>query len=95
MLTGYVIFFVFLGVMIGLQIFLIPALGTEGLAGDTGQNLDDLGGLYERTFSNLIIIQALFSGLAIGKMAEGSLVAGMKHSLVLLTIGYTLFTLLA
>ncbi len=35
----------------------------------------------------------LFAGLATGKMAEGSVIAGVKHSLVLIVIGYSIFSI--
>ncbi|RLJ03547.1 MAG: hypothetical protein DRP11_00410 [Candidatus Aenigmatarchaeota archaeon] len=96
MITGYTIFFIFLGVMIGLQVFLIPSLsfqrtaGTEGLSigGATSQELVEL---YNTMFQRLIIIQGAFSGLAIGKMAEGTIMAGLKHSMILILLGYSLF----
>jgi len=87
MINGYVIFFVFLGVMFGMSNFLVPAFQWEG--GSTG-----LVDVYNTMFRNLIVIQGLFAGLAIGKMAENSLFAGIKHSLVLIAIGYTIFTIL-
>lgn len=87
MINGYVIFFVFLGVMYGLSNFLIPAFQFQG--GGNG-----LVEVYNEIFGNLIIIQGLFAGLSIGKMAEGSIFAGVKHALVMVAIGYTLFTFL-
>ncbi|NIO21465.1 MAG: hypothetical protein GTN76_12175 [Candidatus Aenigmarchaeota archaeon] len=93
--TSYLIFFVFIFILVILQAFLIPALGTATIAGgleeDTGQMPAEL---YSQTFVNFIIVQGFFAGLATGKMAEGSLVAGFKHSLVLVVIGYTIFSLL-
>ncbi len=50
--------------------------------------------LYTQTFINFILVQGFFAGLATGKMAEGSLMAGLKHSIVLIVIGYTIFSLL-
>jgi len=95
MITGYTIFFVFLGVIIGLQRFLIPSLGwvgstSSGAFGSASSNLD-----YKGMFMWLIIIQGFFSGLAIGKMSEGSVIEGIKHSFVLVVLGYTVFMLLA
>jgi len=93
--TSYLIFFVFIFILVILQAFLIPALGSAVVAG-----FDESGGeeipsqLYSQTFVNFIIVQGFFAGLATGKMAEGSLVAGFKHSLVLVVIGYTMFSLL-
>ncbi len=95
MLTGYTIFFIFLGVIIGLQKFLMPTLiGGIGVA-ETGApaNSADIIKTYRDLFGSLIIIQGLFSGVAIGKMSEGSVLAGLRHSLVLVAIGYTVFLL--
>lgn len=96
MLTGYTIFFIFLGVMIGLQKFLIPnMLGGSNLSDITAtpESTAKLAELYKELFGRLIIIQGLFSGVAIGKMSEGSVLAGLRHSLVLVAIGYTAFLL--
>lgn len=81
-LNGYIIYFVFIGVMVALSRFLIPALGGIEVAGELGKAFDEM-------FRNLLIIQGIFSGLAIGKMAEGSLYSGFKHSLVLVSVAYT------
>jgi flagellar protein FlaJ len=39
-------------------------------------------------FFHMSVIQALFSGLVAGKMGEGTVSAGLKHSVVLLVAGY-------
>jgi flagellar protein FlaJ len=39
-------------------------------------------------FFHMSVIQALFSGLVAGKMGEGTMTAGLKHSVIMLTIGY-------
>ena len=92
-LTGYVIYFVFLAVIIGLQKFLMPTLAFGGASemgmGPTGEELE-----YKDIFQNLIIIQGFFSGLAIGKMSEGSILAGLKHLIVFIAIGFTAFTIM-
>ncbi len=84
MINGYMIFFIFLGVMIGISSFLIPAFQF----GEAQGNLQDV---LPELFRNLVIIQGIFAGLAIGKMAEGTLVAGVKHSMALTVIGYSVF----
>jgi flagellar protein FlaJ len=95
MVTGYTIYFIFLGVIIGLQVFLIPGLmfvGPEAAAiGVETPGVEELAGAYAVMFQHLIILQGLFSGLAIGKMAEGMLIAGFKHAIALVAIGYALF----
>jgi flagellar protein FlaJ len=42
----------------------------------------------ERTFLHMTLIQGFFGGLVSGKMGEGSVYAGLKHSLVLMSLGY-------
>lgn len=42
----------------------------------------------KRTFFNMTAIQAFFSGLIAGKMGEGNVKAGLKHSIILLITGY-------
>ncbi|MFB0523258.1 MAG: hypothetical protein ACETV1_05810, partial [Candidatus Bathyarchaeia archaeon] len=41
-----------------------------------------------RIFFHMSILQAFFGGLVAGKMGEGTVSAGLKHSVVLLTAGY-------
>ena len=41
-----------------------------------------------RIFFHMSILQAFFGGLVAGKMGEGTVGAGLKHSVVLLTAGY-------
>lgn len=95
LITGYVIFFVFLVVIIGLQKFLVPTLSEINIeevttAPETEQNM---AGEYSGIFRNLIILQGLFAGLVIGKMAEGIIAGGIKHSLFLMIIGVIVHTL--
>ena len=109
MMQGYIIYFVFLGVMVGIQKFLIPSFsGTAGasaaatmsgdmditaiMLGNTGStaiNVED----YEKMFTHLAIIQGFFSGIVIGKLAEGSVDAGLKHAIFMVIIGYTVLTI--
>ncbi len=92
--TSYLIFFVFIFILIVLQTFLIPALvqpsqsGTSTFSGGTPMETE----AYSASFINFIIIQGFFAGLVTGKMAEGSVVAGIKHSILLIAVGYTVFS---
>ncbi|MEM0473570.1 MAG: type II secretion system F family protein, partial [Candidatus Aenigmatarchaeota archaeon] len=66
--SGYVIFFVFLAVIIGLQKFLVPSL-TQMSMKDIGteqkiQDPEKIKMEYKAMFRNLIIIQGLFAGLS-------------------------------
>ncbi|HLC51139.1 MAG TPA: type II secretion system F family protein [archaeon] len=87
LLTGYVIFFVFLGVLVSLKGFLVPSLSTLGTGGK------DVTALYSGTLFYLILIQGFFSGIVIGKLSEGRMRAGLKHSLILVLVGYLAFAL--
>jgi len=44
-------------------------------------------------FLMLALIQGFFAGLIIGKLSEGDVTAGFKHSLILMTIAFLLITL--
>lgn len=97
MITGYVVFFVFLAVIIGLEKFLVPSLTTVspielgGGATPTPAAQKNIADAYKELFRNLILIQGLFAGLAVGKMAEGAIIAGMKHSLFMMFAGALIF----
>ena len=42
----------------------------------------------QRAFLHMTLIQAFFGGLVAGKMGEGSVYAGLKHSLIMMILGY-------
>jgi flagellar protein FlaJ len=42
----------------------------------------------KRLFFHMSFLQALFGGLVAGKMGEGTVGAGLKHSVILLVVGY-------
>lgn len=95
-ITSYLIYFVFIFILVVLQTFLLPALSpSENIAGipgivETAAPISEE--LYKASFINFILIQGFFAGLVTGKMAEGSIVAGFKHSVLLIVVGYTLFS---
>lgn len=91
-ISGYLIFFVFLGILVSLQKFLIPSL-TAISSPELGIAATGATAFYAGIFQWLILIQGFFSGLVIGKMAEGDLTAGFKHCLVLMLVGYIVLTL--
>ncbi len=49
--------------------------------------------MYNRIFFHGALIQGFSSGLIAGVMGEGSVLSGLKHSVIMITIGYILFTL--
>lgn len=95
--TSYLIYFVFIFILVILQTFLIPALSPPkihgvALGGGLGVGEPVQTRIYTESFVNFIIVQGFFAGLVTGKMAEGSIVAGFKHSVLLIATGYTLFS---
>jgi flagellar protein FlaJ len=90
MLNGYAVFFMFVGVLIILKTYFIPSLFSFSETVSSGGSMEQL---YNNSFQWLIIIEGFFSGLVIGKMAHGSILAGLKHSLLLTVVGYGLFFL--
>ena len=95
MITGYVIFFVFLGVVIGLEKFLIPSLQTSIPNVQGFGTPEAIVAEFKIVLRNLIFLQGLFAGLIVGKMSEGSVVAGIKHSVILTFIGVGVYLILA
>jgi flagellar protein FlaJ len=98
-IQGYVVFFIFIGIMIILQVYLLPQLSDIGGVSMTGFQTGLNGGVgtgesidFNVIFTALIIIQGLFSGLVVGKFSEGSLLPGLKHSLIMVLFGYLIFS---
>lgn len=102
MITGYVVFFIFIGILVALTEFLLPNLasaqsslggsGSFSVLGGGGSNLQENISLYNEWFRRLVYIQAFFSGLIIGKLSEGELKAGFKHMAILFAAGYLAVT---
>jgi len=95
---GYIIFVVFIIIILVLQFQIIPLLG--GLAspgeGGLGGVVGFIGGggapINQTELSNaflyLILVQGFFSGLTIGKLAEGTIKPGIKHSFILMVMAF-------
>ena len=77
----YIIYFIFLGIVIVLLKFLIPEIAKSS------QMKIDIDFLKNVIFRNMIIIQGFFIGLNIGNMVEGSIIAGIRHALILIITG--------
>ncbi len=92
----YVSFFVFLAVILILYNSFIPVMARASQATSGGATGGLISGdfdpdLYRRLFFHASTIQAFVSGLVAGKMGEGRLDAGLKHSFVLSLISYLIF----
>ena len=80
----YVAFFVFIFTIVLLfkSFFVsteqLPMLGTAVMSPEA----------IKRLFFHMTVVQSLFGGLVAGKMGEGTINAGLKHSLILMICGY-------
>ncbi len=95
---GYIVFYVFIAIMLTMQIWLFPklvGLSTNiqgGLA--SGTLLGGSSGSFnlDATFFSLVLIQGFFAGIMIGKFSEGSIKNGLLHSLILMTTAALIVT---
>lgn len=91
---GYIIFFIFIGIMLIMQFKILPLTADVGSISSIGSFDTDIasssvGGVSSsperlaRPFLYLLLIQGIFTGFTVGKLAEGSIKAGIKHSFIL------------
>lgn len=89
----YFIFLLFLGIIVTLTTTFVPATPelnkAAGILGGTASPLSEED--YKNLFFHLCLIQAFFAGIIGGQMGEGSIVAGFKHSVVLILITVIVF----
>jgi len=123
----YAIYFIFIGIVIGLSQTLIPMLELNVETGATTSVLSfkdpcaeckgdggiycigcvvfggacrilDFGSggacYYNGLFVVMIVIQGIFSGLVAGQLGEESVIAGLKHSLIMTIIGFSSLVLI-
>jgi flagellar protein FlaJ len=80
----YVALFVFLfTIVILFKTFFTNVEGVSMFSVPTSSPAD-----LKRVFLHLTLVQGFFSGLVAGKMGEGSISAGLKHSLVMMLLGF-------
>ena len=96
-IQGYIIFIVFIIIILVMQFQIIPmvsgiadtqALGIAGLSVSTAGSADVQQTQISNAFLYLILTQGFFTGLVIGKLSEGSLKAGIKHSFSLAFLSF-------
>ncbi|MEK6926533.1 MAG: type II secretion system F family protein [Nanoarchaeota archaeon] len=94
---GYIIFLVFLIIILVMEFRILPMLSgitnlktisTSGVPLGSPTGVGD----FSSAFLYLILIQGFFSGLAVGKLSEGSLKAGIKHSFALMVGAFLIST---
>lgn len=99
----YISFLVFLGIVVALTVAFIPAveqaqLQTDLPAGTAGPGTGFVGtignvdiGAFEQVLFHATMIQAFISGIISGQLGEGTIQNGVKHAVILLTLGYLTF----
>ncbi|MEM0476289.1 MAG: type II secretion system F family protein [Candidatus Aenigmatarchaeota archaeon] len=85
-INGFMIYFMFLIIMIILIKFLLPAVQQSQQLAINIQEIKEI-------LIHLILIQSFFSGMLIGKMSEGSIIPGLRYSIILMLIGYVVFSI--
>jgi len=94
---GYIIFFIFLIIMLVMQFKILPIVSEMGQittadSGTIGQDnvKPKANAITPEQISNsflyLILVQGFFIGLVIGKISEGRVKMGLKHSFILVAI---------
>jgi len=94
---GYIIFFIFLIIMLVMQFKILPIVSEMGQistadSGVIGQDNSktNTNPITSQQISNsflyLILVQGFFIGLIVGKISEGKIKAGLKHSFILVAI---------
>jgi flagellar protein FlaJ len=100
---GYIIFLIFIVIMLIMQFKILPMLTVfDEMEGGEDADFSDVGGLslgggidaeeLARPFLYLLLVQGFFVGLTIGKLAEGSIRAGIKHSFILVCMAWLIST---
>lgn len=104
---GYIIFFIFIGIMLVMEFKILPltaGIGTipsvsslqSGALPSTGLDTQAQASFdvqeLSRPFLYLLLAQGFFTGLTIGKISEGSIRLGIKHSLVLTLVAFVIST---
>jgi archaeal flagellar protein FlaJ len=84
---GYIIFMIFIVIMLVLEFKILPLV--SGLSGAEGLNIGP-GSSSTDDFSTplfvMLLVQSFFAGLVIGKISEGTVKKGIRHSFTLLVI---------
>jgi len=88
---GYIIFFIFLIIMLFVQVKFMPLI-FNSFSTELGSKTDSMN-VIDRAFFILILVQALFTGLVVGKLGEGKIKSGIKHSAILLVISFLFLAL--
>ncbi|WP_353633613.1 type II secretion system F family protein [Halobacterium sp. NMX12-1] len=105
----YIAFFVFLAIIVALDVIFIPNIpvvettapagqlpagGSSGAFSRTANLTQATKDAYSLVFFHTGLVQAVCSGLVAGQMGQGSVKAGAKHATLMLAIAYGTFLVL-
>jgi flagellar protein FlaJ len=103
LMVCYISYFVFLAVILIMSYVFLPMMkeaseATSGAVlprgmGQFAVSDADLA-KYNMLFFHALVIQGFFAGIVTGKMAEGKVVAGLKHSVFFIIVAVIAYTLL-
>jgi len=94
---GYIIFLVFIIIILVMQFKILPMVNNIAGVGEVG-NIENVVGQtsdsqdVSDSFLYLLIVQGFFSGLVIGKLSDGNIKAGIKHSATLMIMSFLIST---
>jgi flagellar protein FlaJ len=71
--------------------FLFPCGLYMAIATMFGLSFENIGSYYVALFFSAVMMQGLFIGLITGQLGENSIIAGLKHSLIMLIVTTTIF----
>lgn len=84
---GYMIFFVFIIIMLVMEFKILPLVSDLGDAEGLVSNVQELDAdAFSLPLFVMLLVQSFFAGLVIGKISEGTVKAGIRHSFILLTV---------
>jgi flagellar protein FlaJ len=86
---GYIIFLIFVVIVIIMQFKIIPL--TADIAKSGAFSAEKI----TRPLFYLLIVQGFFCGLVIGKLAEGEIKAGIKHSFITIVLALLLYSVVS
>ncbi len=98
---GYIIFLIFVVIMLVMQFKILPmttdvaSINVEGQGfggGFGGGNINVDEEELTKPLLYLLVVQGLFAGLVIGKLAEGKVKSGIKHSFIMVGVSLLLYT---
>ncbi len=98
---GYIIFLIFIGIMLIMEFKILPLTSGINSIGSFN-NVDTLASgnfadvntstyspeALARPFLYLLLTQGFFAGLVIGKLSEGTVKSGFKHSIVMIILAF-------